>query len=201
MAIYFNHALGFELPFYWLQNQEVVRRVKENEIRRLNDIWVPGAENNVKPEELKGILHFDEVKIKLSDEDDSKWWTLPLDPVISVNGKNTIIRRHVLKVDNNKDGTRRGTVKELWSQDDYEVNIAGVLIGAGDLPEEELRKLRGYMEARKVLNIQSRLLGLFGITRLAIEDYSLPFTKGMENQMYTIKGYSDDMEELLIEDE
>ena len=141
------------------------------------------------------------MRVKLSSEDDSKWWTLPLDPVISVSGKNTIIRRHVLKVDNTDDGTRRGTVKELWSQDDYEVNIAGVLIGAGDLPEDELRKLRGYMEARKVLNIQSRLLGLFGITRLAIEDYSLPFTKGMENQMYTIKGYSDDMEKLLIEDE
>ena len=59
MAIYFNNALGFELPFYWLQNKEVVRRVKENEIRRLNDIWVPGAENNVQPEVLKGVLHFD----------------------------------------------------------------------------------------------------------------------------------------------
>ena len=199
MAIYFNHALGFELPPYWLQNQEVVRRVKENEIRRLNDI-VSGTENNVQPETLLGVLHFDEVKIKLSDEDDSKWWSLPLDPVISVSGKNTIIRRHVLKVDNTVDN-RRGTVKELWSQDDYEVNIAGVLIGAGDLPEEELRRLRSYMEARKLLNIQSRLLGLFGITRLAIEDYSLPFTKGMENQMYTIKGYSDDLFELLIEDE
>jgi hypothetical protein len=200
MAIYFNNASGFELPLYWLQNKEVVRRAKENEIRRLNDIWVPDVENNVQPETLLGVLHFDKVGIKWDDESDNEWWTLPLDPVISVSGKNAIVRRHVLKVDNAIEN-RRGTVKELWSQDDYEVNIAGVLIGAGDLPEDDLRKLRGYMEARKVLNIQSRLLGLFGITKLAVEEYALPFTKGMENQMYTIKGYSDDIFDLLIQDE
>ncbi|MDR3350359.1 MAG: DUF6046 domain-containing protein [Prevotellaceae bacterium] len=200
MAIYLNNALGLELPPYWLQNKEVVRRVKENEIRRLNDIWVPGIENNVNPNEWLGVLHFDSVRIKFSDEPDDAYWTLPLDPVISVSGKNAIVRRQVLKVDNTVEN-RRGTVKELWSQDDYEVNIAGVLIGAGDLPEDELHKLRAYMEARKVLSIESRLLGIFGITRLAVEDYSLPFTKGMENQMYTIKGYSDDMFDLLIKDE
>jgi hypothetical protein len=197
MAIYFNHALGFALTPYWLQNKELVRRIWDYD-RELDDIRVPEVEGDVEPEELLGVLHFDKVQIKWEDE--SEWWTLPLDPVISVSGKNTIIRRHVLKMDNTKDN-RRGTVKELWSQDDYEVNIAGVLIGRDDLPEDDLRKLRGYMEARKVLDIESRLLGLFGITRLAIEDYSLPFTKGMENQMYAIKGYSDDMFDLLIKDE
>jgi hypothetical protein len=198
MAIYINNALGFDLPPYFLQNKEVVQRVKENEIRRLNDI-VPGVENNVRPEELLGTLHFDEVRIR-RDEEGEDWWTLPLDPVVSVTGKNNLVRRQVLKTDST-DNSRRGTVKELWSRDDYEVNIAGVLIGAGDLPEDGLRRLRGYLEARKILHIQSRLLGLFGIDRLAVEDWSLPFTKGMENQMYTIKGYSDDLFDLLIKDE
>jgi hypothetical protein len=36
---------------------------------------------------------------------------------------------------------------------------------------------------------------------MAIEDYALPFTKGVENQMYTIKAYSDDMFDLLVKDE
>jgi hypothetical protein len=198
MALYFNNALGFEIIPYWLQNKDMVRRVKGYEIRELDDICVPDIKNDIEPSELLGVLHYDEVRIRWDEE--SEWWTLPLDPVISVTGKNSIVRRQVLKMDNTSDN-RRGTVKELWSQDDYEVNIAGVLIGDSVLPEDELRKLRGYLEARKVLNIESRLLGLFGVVRLAIEDYSLPFTKGMENQMYTIKGYSDDMFDLLIKDE
>jgi hypothetical protein len=39
---------------------------------------------------------------------------------------------------------------------------------------------------------------IFNIERLVIEDFSLPFTKGVENQMYTIKAYSDDLFDLLI---
>ncbi len=36
---------------------------------------------------------------------------------------------------------------------------------------------------------------------MAIESYELPFTKGIENQMFTIKGYSDeiDYDDLFIE--
>jgi len=197
MAIYFNSALGFSLPPYWLQNKEVVRRIKDNEVRRLNEIWVPGADSDVESSALLGVPHFDEVMIKLDDEPDSAWWSLPLDPVVSVTGKNTIVRRHAMKPGSEN---RRGTVKELWSQDDYEVQIAGVLMGDDALPEDDLLKLRRYLEARKTLAIDSCLLGYFGITRIAIEDYSLPFTKGIQNQMYTIKGYSDDMFDLLITD-
>jgi hypothetical protein len=117
---------------------------------------------------------------------------------MSVTGRNIIVRRNVLKADNN----RRGSVKETWSQDDYEINIAGVFIGEnGKRPESDLRKLRTYFEQRKPVLVSSDLFSIFNIEKLAIEDYALPFTKGVENQMFTIKGYSDDMFDLLIKDE
>jgi hypothetical protein len=148
-----------------------------------------------------GKFHFDEVKIKFETEPDldEYWYPLPLDPVISVTCKNLIVKRNIAKT--NEDTIRRGSVKELWSQDDYEINIAGVVIGNSNrLPENNLRTIKNLCEARQALNIRSRLLALFGIFRITIEDFSFPFTKGLENQMYTIKAYSDDKFDLLVKD-
>ena len=44
----------------------------------------------------------------------------PLDPIISLASKNIITRRYV-----NKTKTR-GSIKERWSQDDWEITISGV---------------------------------------------------------------------------
>ena len=185
--IYLNIATGFNLPPYWLN-----RPVK---------VLDPETASGTELSEYLGNLYQCPVRIKWADESDSNWWTLPFDPVVSVAGKNIIVRRNVLK-QNNDDNTRRGSIKEVWSQDDYEVNIAGVLMGEnGELPENDLRKLRRYCEARKVIEVESDLFCLFNINRLAIESFELPFTKGVENQMYTIKAYSDDVFDLLVKEE
>lgn len=42
------------------------------------------------------------------------------------------------------------------------------------------------------------ILLLFGITRLAIESVSFPHTKGLQNQNYEIKAYSDNPVSLFI---
>ncbi|MDR0726405.1 MAG: DUF6046 domain-containing protein [Prevotellaceae bacterium] len=198
MGIKINFATGFEIPPYFLKNKEII-------ISRINDanagsdrVTAMGAASD---EELRqqvlGVRHFDEVKIKLETEADieENWYMLPVDPVISVVGRNQITRRNVLKT--NEYVAHRGTVKEIWSQDDYEVNIAGSLV-AHKFPENNLRILKNICEARQAVDIKSQLLGLFGITRVTIEDYSFPFTKGLENQMYTIKAYSDDRFDLLV---
>jgi hypothetical protein len=197
MGIKINFATGFEIPPYFLRNTEIVKKLEENSVFASYEYISAGILDDNLKEELLGVPHFDELMMRHGDE--GEWWKLPLDPVISVTGKNTIVRRSVLKT--NEHTVRRGTVKEIWSQDDYEVNIAGVFIGESNkLPQNELFRLRKYCETRKIIQIRSRLLRIFGITRLAIEDFSLPFTKGMENQMYTIKAYSDDLFELLVED-
>jgi hypothetical protein len=200
MALYWNHATGFEIPPFFLKNKEVVARLENNKMYQEFDDLALGviADDSLKQEFLD-VPHFDKLMIKWEDEVSENWWTLPIDPVISVTGKNILVRRNVLKI--SEDIIRRGSVKELWSQDDYEINIAGVLIGNAKLPELELMQLRKYCESRKIIQVRSKLLRLFGIYNLAIEDYSLPFTKGIENQMYTIKAYSDDNIDLLVKDE
>ncbi|MDR0559132.1 MAG: DUF6046 domain-containing protein [Prevotellaceae bacterium] len=182
MAIHLNLATGFEFPPFW--KNEIVKVFPADSPRS-------GIEN------YTGNLYQDEVLLKFEGE--SSWWTMPLDPVVSVTGKNVIARRNVARAGN--DGDRRGSIKEIWATDDYEINIAGIFIAkSGEVfPEAALRRLRRYCEAKQPVMIESRLLALFNISRIAIEDFSLPFTAGVENQMYTIKAFSDDAFDLLIE--
>lgn len=179
--IYFDFATGFNLPPFW----------RNSPVRILEP-----AKAGEASQKYQGNLY--QVPVELKWEDESEWQRLPFDPVVSVTGKNVIVRRTPLKA--HPDRPRRGSVKELWTQDDYEINIAGVFIGEdGEYPESDLRKLRRYCEGRKTVEIRSPLLTIFNIERLAVESYALPFTKGIENQMYTIKGYSDDLFDMLSE--
>lgn len=194
MGIYLNRATGFNLPPFWLN-----RPVKALPPEAAGE----SLPSNVRPPELAeehstyfGNLWQDKVSLKFRSE--REWWSLPLDPVISVSGKNIIVRRNVAKTNFGSD--RRGSVKEQWSGGDYEVNIAGSLTNRDmDIPETELKKLKIYCEAKEPVEVRSRLLEIFGVRYMVIEDYTLPFTKGIENQMYTIKAYSDDIfNDLLI---
>ena len=180
--IYLNVATGFNLPPFWL-NRPV-------------HVLDPQTADSTELSEYLGNLYQCPLEIKWENE--SEWWRLPFDPVISISGKNIIVRRNVLKQPLGT-GTRRGTVKEAWSQDDYEVNIAGVFMGKdNELPENDLRKFRQYCEERKLIEVKNDLFTLFNIGFLAIESFDLPFTKGVENQMYTIRAFSDDNFELLV---
>ena len=115
-------------------------------------------------------------------------YTLPFEPLISIQGRNILIRNHVLKA------TENGTVKEMCSADDYSIEIKGIVINTEDdnrLPEEALNRIRKFCEIRRAIEVSSPLLTLFGIQYLAIEDYNFPHTQGYNNQAYVIRGYSD----------
>lgn len=132
------------------------------------------------------------LSIKLQTE--REYWKLPIEPVVMVSGRNVVVKGSVLK-QSGTIGERRGTVKELWAQDDYEVNISGIFINEkGVLPEVDIKKLRAYCEAREALEVVSPLLTIFNIEKIVIEEYQFPFTKGIENQMFTIKACSDNFE-------
>ena len=128
---------------------------------------------------------------------DGEEWRLPVDPLVSVNGKNVIKRRYVAKSSN------RGSIKECWSQDDYDVNISGVIIAEDAVKlAEHLSNLRKVCNMAESVEIVSEFLNnpsTFGINCIAIESYDFPFTKGLENQSFTIKAYSDDSYMLLEE--
>lgn len=120
-------------------------------------------------------------------------WRLPFDPMIGVQGKNVITRRSVAK------SGMRGTIKELWSIDDWSIDISGVLIGDS---EEDLQKvvskLMSYCHAGEALKVECEYLSeAFDIQRMVVESYDFPHTKGMTNQNFSLKCISDDDYQLL----
>ena len=119
-------------------------------------------------------------------------WLFPVEPMISLNGQNILVRRHVSK------GTIKGSIKERWTQDDYTVRIEGILISRdGEYPEEDVTMLKNFCEAGQVKAL-CPLLEIFGISHLAIESWDIPFTAGVTNQNYSITAYSDDIYKLLL---
>lgn len=126
------------------------------------------------------------------EESGAQEWLFPMEPMISVNGQNILVRRNVSK------GKIRGSIKERWTQDDYSVRIEGILMGMdGKYPEADVAKLRSFCEAGHVKALNP-LLEIFGISQLAIESWGIPFTSGTINQNYTIQAYSDDIYKLLL---
>lgn len=126
------------------------------------------------------------------EESGAQEWLFPMEPKISVNGQNILVRRNVSK------GKIRGSIKERWTQDDYSVRIEGILMGMdGKYPEADVAKLRSFCEAGHVKALNP-LLEIFGISQLAIESWDIPFTSGTINQNYTIQAYSDDIYKLLL---
>lgn len=181
--MFINLATGFVLPPYFVNHPVTVVRDYENYFGR-----------NV-PE--TGALYQCPMRIKWEDE--ALWWSIPFDPVISVSGGNNIVKSDVLKQDNGIN-SRRGSIKEVWSQKDYEVQFAGVFIGKteNDIPMEDIERLRAYCEARKVIEVECDLLEVFNITRLVIESFDFAHTPGRQNQQFSIKAYSDDDFSLLV---
>lgn len=126
------------------------------------------------------------------EESGAQEWLFPMEPMISVNGQNILVRRNVSK------GKIRGSIKERWTQDDYSVRIEGILMGMdGKYPEADVAKLRSFCEAGHVKALNP-LLEIFGISQLAIESWDISFTSGTINQNYTIQAYSDDIYKLLL---
>ena len=127
-----------------------------------------------------------------------------LDPIIAVSGKNIITRRYIAKMNMGKDNDttiRSGSVKESWSQDDLDITISGVLIGdnAKELNEmvQELHSILVCGESLAVVN--DFLNDGYGITRLVVDSFNFPTTKGLQNQSYSIKCYSDSSINILEE--
>jgi hypothetical protein len=143
-----------------------------------------------------GIPMIMPVRLKLSGWAD--WWTIPIEPLVSISGGNVIAKRTVAKA------KYRGTIKERWTQDDYKVTIEGLLInGESDIsfPEDDLSKLRQVCEAAEAVQVDCDLLKYFDVYKVVVETYDFPFTQGDNKQQFSIKCISDDMTDVLTEEE
>lgn len=194
-------AMGLtKVPPYWL--------FRENNFHGVNTGYIggktlpDGSDFNVKTmsdTELEDVVRTNARGVPMTmplrfqlEEAGAEDWLFPVEPMVSVNGQNILIRRHVSK------GSVKGSIKEYWTQDDYTVRIEGILMSEnGKYPLADVTRLKNFCEAGQV-KVLCPLLEIFGISRLAIENWDIPFTSGATNQNYTITAYSDDIYKLLL---
>ena len=178
-----------KVPPYWLFNRELLKKVDSSEI----EVELPPDE------ELEDAIVRNAFNVPMMmpltlqlDEPDAQEWTLPFEPMITIAGKNIITKRHVAKA------KTMGSIKERWVQDDYSITIEGILMSTnGKYPSEDVKRLRTHCEATNV-KVYSPLLEIFGIARLVVESFDIPFTTGTINQNYSLKCSSDSTYKLLL---
>ena len=140
------------------------------------------------------------------ETEDGQRYLLPYEPMINIKGKNQIIRRRIAKAKAKNGTALGGTVKERWSQDDYEITVTGALYGSimtGSVedcfPRRDFEKLRDYMTTAESLKVYCEPLQMLNIHQVVVADFSFPFTKGEYVQAYEIKLYSDYDYKLLLD--
>lgn len=175
---HFTPALGYN-PLTMAQKAPGVKNVLE----RINRPFDIPYDNKIVP-------------VTLLLPSTNKSFTLPLDPLVSISGKNDIVCRNVAR----SDGEVRGSIKEKWRTSDWNITIAGVLIAGQDTSIDQLvDRLRQYIEADENIKIICPYINDgYRIDRIIIESYDFPFTKGEENQTYTLKCKSDDVRTNLL---
>ena len=195
-------AMGLtKVPPYWL--------FRENNFHGINTGYLPSGKSfpdsdefnveDLSDAELEEVVRTNAIGVPMVmplrfqlEESGAKEWLFPVEPMISLNGQNILVRRHVNK------GTIKGSIKERWTQDDYTVRIEGIFMSRdGKYPDEDVATLKNFCEAGHVKAL-CPLLEIFGISQLAIESWDIPFTTGLTNQNYTITAYSDDIYKLLL---
>ncbi|MEI6683427.1 MAG: DUF6046 domain-containing protein [Bacteroidota bacterium] len=174
-------ATGYNLPPFFLQDMVVIMAYDKND-KSLN--YVGKTDSPLK------LQHQFPLTFKVKGLED---FTFPIDPIITMGFKNVITRRTVSK------GTKRGSIKERWTEDDVDITISGVFISEDGTYPVEVDKLRAFFEQHTAIDVVCTLLNERNINQIAIESFELPFTKGKDNQAFQIKAFSDDVFQLLIE--
>lgn len=103
---------------------------------------------------------------------------LPNEPSIIVSSRKNIVETALAG------SSRRGTVKELISVEDWSVTIRGVVINYDSVlvyPEDEVKALRDLYERNEALDVESALTNLLGIYRLVIKEFLLPEMIGIQH--------------------
>ncbi len=152
-----------------------------------------GLQKNTKDNQFFSFSFFD---------DAGEEYMLPYEPMISVSGNNTIIKREVAK----KHSSIEGSIKETWGRGDYSITITGELLGTKNkggvsqcFPRKDFEKLAAIMTSQKRIRVNCEPLQLLGINYIVIESFDFPFTTGENSQTYTIQASSDFNYDLLLE--
>lgn len=184
-----SRVLPGKMPPYFMFNDVKIAEVPAGKYSDIDLMDDGELEELVKTNAL-GVPMVFPLQMRIGGGD---WWTLPMEPLITVNGTNVIIKKQISK------GNVRGSIKERWTQGDYQLSIEGALINlqGDDYPWDDVRRLKEHCEAASV-EVACPLLEAFSINRIVIEDYSFPFTSGRQSQAYRIAASSDDIYKLLL---
>lgn len=176
-------------PPYWSFRYPVIRQVDSSGYDELKTLSDEELADQIRANALGIPMRFP-LEIRA---DGGEWWLLPFEPIISLTGQNVIVRRQVSK------GKERGSVKERWTQDDYQVSIEGILMNTGskDYPSADVHKLRRACEAAR-WQVRCPIFEIFSINQIVVSSFEFPFTSGSGNQSYKISAYSDDVYKLLL---
>jgi hypothetical protein len=123
----------------------------------------------------------------------SDFWQAPIDPIVSVSGRNLITRRNVSKT---QAKNFRGSVKELWSQDDWSVSISGVFLGP--TAADDLQMLVEMVNYQGDVAMYCDLFDRLEIYSLVIESFTFNEpSPGLYK--WSLTCVSDDSYDLLVE--
>lgn len=141
--------------------------------------------------------------LSFSFTENGQKWLFPYEPMINISSGNTIIKRNVAK----QGDKLIGTIKSRWSRKDFEISVTGVLMGSlmsgtveNCFPRKQMIDLFEYLKHAKEFYIYCAPLEILGVTKVVVEDYSFPFTKGENVQAYDLKLLSDFTYNLLIKE-
>jgi len=186
-----KHVLP-RIPFLPFQNDAVI--AQEN----LNPSWLINQTDLPIPEEQQFF------PLSFSLTRNGQRWLFPYEPMITISSGNTIVKRNVAK-----QGDRLiGTIKERWNRKDFDITVTGVLMGSlttgkfeDCFPRDQMEKLFAFLKHNKEFYIYCAPLEILGISKVVVEDYTFPFTKGENVQAYDLKLTSDDFYNLLVIEE
>lgn len=115
---------------------------------------------------------------------------LPNEPSVSVSSRKNIVETALVG------STRRGTVKELISIEDWVITVRGIAYNYDSkiyYPEDQVKALNDLYDRNESLEIKCALTSLLGIYRVVIKDFLMPEMIGVQNaQAYQFNLVSDE---------
>ncbi len=113
-------------------------------------------------------------------------WRLPFEPILTFTGSKRIEQEVI------SGSKRRGTVKEMIVENDFNIKLQGMFIGKeGAYPSDDMIRLKQLIDKHETLEFESIVGDILSIQKVVIKDYKFPHTKGGANQAYQLDLISD----------
>jgi hypothetical protein len=122
-------------------------------------------------------------------------WEMPAASLIEINRPKVIQKTQI--------AGRNGSVKELISDDDFDIRLRGLIVNSDDdtPPEDGVRWFMETVAVPQAIQVECELFDWLGIDEVVVRDYSLFQVEGFQHIMaYTINLWSDEPVEVKLRD-